>query len=351
MTFNVTGYITYSDVSDGSSPSAFVMSNENHPFAADSTGAVSTTERDSFSSTAQVFVGINPYTSSTSSSPTGNTFYIVSAAATNSFVSSVDRDTGIITVTSIPGGTGAGNETSTITVVVKVAGIAVNISRSINLSKSIAGLTGGTGETGAAGKVVRVTTPRNVFTFANGATISTNTNIVLTATSSGSFTATSFAWTYSVNSAAAVSLNPLSLPTGYTFSTTTTTNDTLTVTPSGFANSDTVALTTTRDSQFDILTLSKLEAAAPGADAITCQVIPLSGSTTFRNNGGTDSVARADIYIGGVLQDSAFHAALTYQWHKNGTNVPGAISRTFTVTAADVTDGGAESYSCNVNQA
>ena len=350
MAFDVSGFITISDVSDGSSPTAISMSNENHTFAASSTGDVSTAERDSFSSTAQVFVGISQYASSTNSSPTGTNYYIVSAAATNSFVSSIDRSTGIITVTSVPSGTGAGNETSTITVVVKVAGVSANISRSINLSKSIAGLTGGTGAEGVAGKVVRLTAARNIFTFSSGATISTDTNISIAATSSGTFTATTFIWTYSINGAAAITLNPLSLPTGYTLSTTTVTNDTLTVTPSGFANSDTVAITTTRDSQFDVLTLFKLEDAAAGADAVTCQVVLTSGTQIFKNNTGT-SVARADIYLGGVLQNTAFHNGLTYQWAKNGTNIPAATSRTLTVTAADVTDDGSELYTCNVNQA
>ena len=74
MAFNVTGVTTVTDVRDGISAPVVVLSNENHTFVADSSGAVS--DLTGFQSDVQVFLGQTTYTSTSDAIPTGTNFRI-----------------------------------------------------------------------------------------------------------------------------------------------------------------------------------------------------------------------------------------------------------------------------------
>ena len=366
QSFDITDAVTLFDVSDGLTGVSVVMSNELHGFAADASGIVTQAERQGFSSQARVFIGTAsaaPY-SATGAIPAGS--FRISATSSDVAWIIATSSTGVITVTTIPTGTTNVGATISVNITVNNAGTTQEFTRTITLTKNIAGQAGGTGPAGPIGGTVSLAPSRDTFVFdAAGTLVSGQGAITFTAASNAGIDAgAAYQWFISRDGAGFGSaINQVSPPTGITFS--GTGNNVLSLSSIGFGTNQYVTIRVVRDGVIDQTTVVRVVNGGDGDDAFYANIVVESGGAgfTFRNNAGTDKVLRVDVYVGGVALTDAQHNSLSvntgnvYQWQKNGVNLTttatqgsgqGSTSRRVVIGAGDVNDGGADDFTCNV---
>lgn len=323
MAFSVTGVVTVTDVRDGVTPPSVLLTNESHTFAATAGGVI--VDLSGFSSEVQAYVGTDAYTYTTSATPTGSTFTIVSGSIavlpSNADLTVTVSATGVITV-SDAGGSGTGFDDDdtinnvTISIPVKIAGFTSNINKVITLSKSL----------GGSAPVVRIESNTQTVEYDQEGDIARTENIVVTANELNFNDHANATWEYRVGGSG--SFAALS-GTGISISQSSSNADpeVATITPAGFASlvgtnrSITIRArrggTISAPQYYDQITIAKV---FDGASAISVVITPTVGSTILRSD--TDVVVlRADVYKSGTLLTPG---SWTYSWSKDGTTLTAA---------------------------
>ena len=373
-----TGFITISDVVDGSTPVYMFLSNENHSFVADQNGDVLTEERTSFSSLLNVFVGGTAGTPKASavngSDPVGSFYATVSA--TNSWGVSYNATTGVLTVTSIPAGLTAASKSSSVTVSVSVVNNNSQVITGelvISLQKLVEGVDG---------VAIRLLPDRTYFTFDENAfpsspsdSASVDINVTGNVGSSLSYTIKG----YSSSGSTTLATGSISDLTDTSPEDGILDNGTITIPVSRFCTGNNAANSAIYDAVSlevvgsggsiarDIVTFARVDQGQTGTSALRVEVLSSAG-TVFKN-GAADTTTKTlicKVYDEGTGNEVT--SGVTYLWSfvkKSGTagtvkidnttnrNVQttgvDATTQTIVVDQADVDDGEYTQYTCTVS--
>ena len=373
-----TGFITISDVVDGSTPVYMFLSNENHAFVADQNGDVLTEERTAFTSLLNVFVGGTAGTPKTSavtgSDPVGSFFATISA--TNSWGVSYNSSTGVISVTSIPAGLTAASKSSVITVSVTVVNNnsqVISGELKISLQKLVEGVDG---------VAIRLLPDRTYFSFdENGFPASSSDSATIGINVTGNV-GSSLSYTmkgYNSSGSTTLTTGTISDLTDTSPEDGVLDNSTLTVPVSRFCTSNNAANAAIYDAVSlevvgsggsiarDIVTFARVDKGEVGTSALRVEVLSSAG-TVFKN-GAADTTTKTltcKVYDEGT--GSEITSGVTYLWSfvkKSGTagtvkidnttdrNVEttgvDATTQTIVVDQADVDDGEYTQYTCTVS--
>ena len=329
MAFSVTGTITISDVRDGQSAPTIILSNENHTFPADQTGSLGTSATaitsvlGSFTSSFQVFVGGQAYTSTTDTTPGGTNYYIRTnptvvqqGNATPDLTVNINRTTGVITVADagtadVAGFSDTGAGSLSITLQIDIAGFTSPFTRVITLAKSL----------GGSAPITRVASSTQTVEYnGEGALITGQDDIVIQSEyvdGTGSVM-----WSYRQGGTGTfTTIDPAALPTGLTLQTfDSVAQAQITLTTAGYntlltTSGDYVTFRATRGQASDQITISRLQF---GRDAIYVVVEVTSGSQILRSD-TQEAVVRADVYQNGAILQP--ENDWTYLWSKDGTEL------------------------------
>lgn len=320
MAFSVTGVVTVTDVRDGVTPPSVLLTNESHTFQATSEGVVA--DLSGFECEASVFVGTDAYTYTTSASPTGTNFTILTASIAvqpsgHDLTVTVSAG-GVITVSDAGGvSTGFADADTinnvTITIPVKIAGITATVNKVITLSKSLGGFA----------PILRIEANTQTVEYDQDGSIARTDDIIITANELNFDSHANATWEYrsgSSGSFAALTGTGISIVQ----SASNADPEVATITASAFNTllgaNRTVTFrarrggTTSVPTFYDQITIARVN---DGSAAISVVVAVTSGSTILRSD--TDVVVlRADVYRGGTLLTPN---SWTYQWSKDGTDL------------------------------
>jgi hypothetical protein len=332
------GAITIMDVKDGIHPLSVVLSNHSHAFAASAAGLIPESERLAFRCEVYAFVGATRAIVN-NTSPYANSTYRVSKVDPSGWVSTVTitNDQAIVTITTVP--TGTVNKSAviplTITIVNSVGSETV-VSAIISLSKAIEG---------TAGQIVQLTPNRQTFRF-NELGVTTDGTVTIAVVSAGNTGALTAQ--YSVNGGAWAALTVgTTLNKAASIDINGTAPDTITLTAANFGSASNFAIKVAgATGGSDSVSIIKVQDGSTGPGALLVVINSSDGGYVFKNNTGNNKILSVTVYD---MTTGAVVTPTTWQWKKNGVNV--AITATLTVSAADVTDGGSEEYSCVVTVA
>ncbi len=372
------GAVTIVDINDGSNPIAAVLTNQNHTFAASSSGVVDTATRQLFSTEAIVYIGSTLATLNTDGNVQNNEFRIkpVGAGATDTKVTSgtgwsvaVDPATGILTVATIPT---TNVNSCTVQVAVEYKDPAQGSTGTVLLTLTLVKV-----NEGAGGSVISLTANKQAFfAEADGTFLATgNGDVEFTIVTDGSPGSQTYETSLNGNPFSAVTsasnvaggIKGFDDDTTGVFTTTGTipvNAQRLLVSKENLGANDTYAIKVSgATGGSDVITVVKVRDGAVGAAAINVAITSSVGGVVFKNNSGsakTLSVVVTDAKDGSTLTPTS------YQWLKNGSqiNVDNSTNRnvvstggeaanglaysTIVVGPEDVTDNSSEEFSCIV---
>lgn len=351
------GAVTLVDINDGSNPISAVLTNQNHTFPANSSGAVSTATRDLFSTEAIVYIGSTLATLNTDGSLLNNEFRIkpVGVGASDTKVTSgtgwaiaVNASTGVLTVTTIP--------TTTVNSCVVQVAVEYKDPTQGSTGTVLLTLTLAKVNEGAGGSVISMTaTSQTFFADSAGNFLGTgNSDITMGIDVAGSPGAQSYSTSQNGNPFVAVTSASDSIGGIKGFDTDgtgaftesgaiSTAAQRLLISTNNLGTNDTLAVKVTgANGGADVITIMKVRDGATGAAAINVAIVSSAGGLVFKNNSGsakTLSVVVTDAKDGSTLTPTS------YQWLKNGSqvNVTNATTRTVVSTGGEAANGAAYS--------
>ncbi|MBT4081483.1 MAG: hypothetical protein HOE82_12815 [Gammaproteobacteria bacterium] len=345
MARTAVGAITIQDVQDGIHPISLVLSNQSHTFAGDQQGFISATEAATFSCTVHAYVGVTRATYDNEGTPANNTYSIGTIAYSPtgwSFTSTVTNNQVTFTMTTVP--TGVTNKSCAVTVPIIIknsVGNTTTVDAIISLSKLIEG---------SDGAIINLLPSRQTIRFDENDDAVDTTDILIPIEAKGNVgTLSAYYATNGSTSWTELSVGTIADTAKEIDIDGANDNDSITLSVANFGTADvfTVRVSGTSGGS-DIVSIIKVRDGLTGPAALTVAISSSSGGFSFKNNAGTAKTLTAVVYDnadGTVVTPTAF------QWRKNGTNVTGETSSTIEVTAADITDGGSEEYSCLVTTA
>jgi len=341
MARSAIGAVSITDVKDGIHPISMVLSNQSHTFAADTTGAVTTGEKAQFSCELFVYIGDTRATYSTAASPANGT-YNVSLTKTDGwdYETSVVSGQLVVKVKTVP--TGVTNKTGTITlsiVVENLVGNSTTMEAVISLAKAIEG---------ANGAIVELTPSRQTFQF-DEANDSNDGDITIPIRAIGNVGTLSAQ--YSRNGA--TSWSALAVGTAANKAKVididgANNNDQIVISKANFGTSDIFTVKVTGGTGgSDIVSIIKIQDGSTGPASLFVSIKSSTQGFIFKNNAGTTKTLTARVYD--MKDGSEITSGVTYQWYKNSVSMSGKTSKTLSVTASDVVNGGSDEFSCQIS--
>lgn len=340
------GAVTLVDIKDGIHPIAAVLSNQSHIFAANQEGVVATAEKDEFLCDVMIYVGDTRAEYDNAGSPANITYKHTGTAigagwVLGTEVISVDgKDQLRFDVTTIPTGTTPGNVTTTADLTFDVTNSVGNVTQvvlTLSLAKAIEGV---------AGQIVNLSPSKHAFKFDELGNTSDG-DIVIDVTTEGNVGVLSAQ--YAVNGG---SWSTLTGGSGA--------NQAKSLDIDGTGDNDHITISTTNFDGADVFSI-RVSGAAGGRDTVSIVraqkgdtgqaslFVAISSSTggfSFKNNSGANKTLTAKVYD---MQDgSEITSGVNYQWYNDGVLMNGMTAQTLTVSAADIPDGEAEEFSCEV---
>lgn len=344
------GALTISDIADGVNPISAVLTNQNHTFATPPSGSIATGEKNAFDCSVLIFVG-NTTASYSSSLASNNTFRVDTFAGRTTGWGLLNTD-GVLTMNTTPTGTGNKGEIFDIVITVKNSiGNTTTLTLVLTVNKAIEG---------AGGSVISMNPNRFTFQFAEGATESEGTDIIIPVTLTGNmgsltiqYSRNGGTWTGLAQGSTANKAKVLSI------SDDSTDNDTITISKANFGSSDTFAIKIEGSAgAIDVISLVKIQDGNTGAASLHVTITSSTGGNAFKNNTGAAKTLTAivfDMATGAVVAPSR----ITYQWKHDGLTTSDAASgsevmsktQTQVVTFSMIDNNGSNEITCEVTVA
>ena len=372
MARSATGAITLTDVADGGSPISAVLSNENHSFAAAaSTGAVSTAEKDEFSSLPQVFIGTTTGTYKNSTVTTAgadvNKFSLGTITSSSTGWSlSKDSATGELTMNALP--TGTSNKSTTLTIPITVNDGSSNlktVTLNLTLNKAIEGI---------GGAIIILTANKQFFQYDASTNLapSVQGDIIIDVETQG--LVGTLTPNISVNGGA---WGTLSQGTGADQAKAIATGtSSITISTDNFDDSDTIAIRVAgATGGTDTVSIVRVRDGVQGASALVVDLLSNDGNI-FKNNAGSDKTITAqvlDMQTGSFLTHvgtGSGQLQVHYNWQRSdaggteadvqvasgtrdvvssgGVSADGDGNATIVVGPVDIADNSSTQFKCEV---
>ena len=361
----IEAYASVADVTDGAAGISILLSNENHTFVADTTGAIVDTEIAAFTTDIDVLVGTSFYAYTPGSATLASGQWRISTGAAEGVAAitapggltaalSDQGDAARLQVTNAAGDDGfadGGNASpDSVQLVVPIQVRHGSVTRMFNRVITFSKAKGGTA------RVLRLTAGEATLPFDKSGTLREASRTVIFDVSLVNFdvTTANVAWEYRLVPTAAWT----AFPTGAGIVFSETNQRRLTITRQALANLLTgsarlVSIRASLSSRIDVVSVLRVQDGADGNDgAVGKSVIELRilarSSTVLRNNQGS-VIFDARLYYRG---NAATAAIVGYQWfNRSGatnTNITGATAA-FREFDAATTGGGVRLIGCSVS--
>lgn len=157
MARQASGAITLTDITDGTDPISAQMTNENHTFSANTTGVVTTAERELFSSEIIVYLGATRLSYNAASTP--SSYKLGAISDNNNWSASVTTSTGQAVISIASGGVPSGADApSGVLIVPVIVANAAGGTATLNLSLTLSKVS-----QGAGGTIIRLNPNQRAF--------------------------------------------------------------------------------------------------------------------------------------------------------------------------------------------
>lgn len=343
MARSAVGAITLTDIKDGIHPISVVLGNQSHTFAADPNGTVVSAEVNKFSCEVFVYIGDSRATYDSSVSPANNTYKVTAASTPVTWTTSITEvsNQAVVSVNTVP--TGTSNTTANVVLTIEIKNYLGNVTTTqlvISLAKAIEG---------HAGQIIELTPSRQTFQFSEDG-VTTDSDIVIPVRTAGNVGALSVFYSRNgstnwatlaqgtgVNKAKSIDIDG------------TGGDDHVTISKENFGTSDVFSIKVEGAAGgVDVVSIIKIQDGNTGSAALLVSITSSTGGFVFKNNAGAVKTLTAEVYD--MKDGSEITSNLSYNWYKDNVAI-GQTTKSISVSASDVVDGGSNQYSCTVTLA
>lgn len=354
-----TGAITIMDVFDGASPISATLQNQNHTFGANSAGEITAGELALFSSELFVYIGTTRciYHASLTGLQPNNTYRVISRNASPNTWTAGLTTVGVsgstyqakLTATGAPDGTGTGQKTAIVSVVLDI-----QIATGVAPTRVTLDITWGKAIEGANGSVINLLPSRNSFIFNElGATL--DGNIVITVEPKGNIGTMSAQ--YLINGTGTWQLltqgNLINQATVRDLDKDTSGGpDRIEISKENFGTANVFSVKVTEDlnSASDIVSIIRVSDGKTGAAALQVRIISSVNGQVFKNNTGSNKTLTVEV------RDTGTNAiidplSLSYLWGTTGGTgfpTPAPTTQSITIGPNNIPNAAAAEYFCTV---